>query len=72
MFCPKCKEEIQEGVKFCSNCGSNLLWIGSDFNTDRNEFSGNQEEELIQSNTEDIKDENVNSLHFMFIYLNGS
>lgn len=63
MLCPKCKEEIEEGVKFCSNCGSNLLWIGSDFNRDGNEFCGNQEEELIQSNTEDIKDkENQKSI----------
>lgn len=57
MYCPKCKEEIQEGVKFCSNCESNLLWIGSDFNRDGDEFCGNQDEELIQSNTEDIKEE---------------
>lgn len=55
MLCPKCKEEIQEGVKFCSNCGSNLIWIGSDFNRDEDDFFDNQEEELIQSNAKDIK-----------------
>lgn len=25
--CPKCKKEVEEGIKFCAECGSRIKWL---------------------------------------------
>lgn len=43
MLCLKCKKEIQEGVEFCGNCGSHLIWTNGDSNGEGDKVSGNQD-----------------------------
>lgn len=51
MLCAKCKKEIQEGVEFCGNCGSHLIWPKGDSNGEGTKVSGNQDKkDKSQSN----------------------